>query len=129
MIHDTASAILLSYPGTRPVEAWMCFHLAAKYSSHRLVPTEEAVLTLPLLAHLCATMLSTYAWMCAKGAILGAEIRSCMSSAPRSGFLLSHLLWDWRENHACLGGQVKGGFPKKVLALWVLVYPSHSVPQ
>ena len=66
----------------------MCFRLAAKYSSHRVVMTEEAVLTLPLLAHLCAIMLSTYAWMCAKGAILREEIRSCMSSAPRSGFFI-----------------------------------------
>ena len=65
----------------------MCFCLAAKCSYHRIVLTEEAVLTLPLLAHLCAIMLSTYAWMCAKGAILGANIRSCMSSAPRSVFL------------------------------------------
>ena len=85
MIHDAASAILLSYPGTRPVEAWMCFHLAAKYSSHRVVPTEEAVLKLPLLAHICAIMLSTYAWIYDKGAILGANIRSCMSSAPVTG--------------------------------------------
>ena len=66
----------------------MCFRLAAKYSSHRIVLTEEAVLTLPLLAHLCASVLLTYAWMCAKGAILREEIRSCMSSAPRSGFLI-----------------------------------------
>ena len=70
MIHDAASANLLFYPGTRPVEAWMCFRLPAKYSSHRAVLTEEAVMTLPLLAHLCAIRLSTYAWMCAKGAIL-----------------------------------------------------------
>ena len=86
MSRDAASTILLSYLGTRPVEAWMCFYLAAKYSSHRVVPTEEAVLTLPLLAHICAIMLSTYTWICDKGAILGANIRSCMSSAPRSGF-------------------------------------------
>ena len=66
----------------------MCFRLAAKDSSHRVVPTEEAVLTLPLLAHICATVLLTYAWMCTKGAILGEEIRSCMSSAPRSGFFI-----------------------------------------
>ena len=85
---DAASAILLSYPGTRPVEVWMCFRLDAKYSSHRVVLTEEAALTLPLLDHICAIMLSTYAWMCAKGAILGANIRSCMSSAPRSRFFI-----------------------------------------
>ena len=88
MSRDAASAIWLSYPGARPVEAWMCFRLAAKDSSHRVVPTEEAVLILPLLDHLCAIMLSTYAWMCAKGAILGEEIRSCMSSAPRSIFFI-----------------------------------------
>ena len=88
MSRDAASAILLSYPGARPVEAWICFRLAAKDISHRVVPTEEAVLTLPLLAHICVIMLSTYAWMCAKGAILGANTRSCMSSAPRSGFFI-----------------------------------------
>ena len=60
----------------------MCFRLAAKYSSHRIGPAEEAVLTLPLLAHSYAAVLSTYVWMCANGAILGAKSRICMSSAP-----------------------------------------------
>ena len=60
----------------------MCFRPAAKDSFHRVVPTEEAVLKLPLLDHLCAAMLLTYVWMCAKGTILGAKIRICMSSAP-----------------------------------------------
>ena len=59
----------------------MCCYLDAKYSSRRIGPTEEAVLTLALLAHPCASVLSTYVWMCAKGPILAAKIRSCMSSA------------------------------------------------
>ena len=53
-------------------------------SSHRIGPMEEAVLTLPLLAHPCASVLLTYVWMCAKTTILGANIRSCMSSNPSS---------------------------------------------
>ena len=60
----------------------MCFRLAAKDSSRRIGPTEEAVLALPLLAHPYATMLSKYVWMCANGEILGKKSRTCMSSAP-----------------------------------------------
>ena len=81
---DTASAIFLSSPGTHPIEEWMCCCLAAKDSSHRIGPTEEAMLTLPLLAHPCAAVLLAYVWMCAKGAILGAKIRSCMIIFPSS---------------------------------------------
>ena len=44
--------------------------------------TEESVLTLPLLAYPCDAFSSMYMWMCAKGDIQGAKIRSCMSSAP-----------------------------------------------
>ena len=79
-----ASVILLYYPGTRPMEVWMCCRLASNESSHRTGLTEEDVLTLPLLDHPCAAVLSMYVWMCAKSAILGAKIRSCMSSNPRS---------------------------------------------
>ena len=82
MRRDAASAILLSSPGMRPTEAWMCCLLAAKDSSRRIGLAEEAVLKLPLVAHLCAAVLSTYVRMCAKGAILGAKSRICMSSAP-----------------------------------------------
>ena len=42
------------------------------------------MLKLLLLAHPCAAVLLMYVWMCAKGAILGEKIRSCMSSAPSS---------------------------------------------
>ena len=83
MRHDEASPILISSPGTRTVEVWMCCHLAAKNSYRRIGPTKEAVLTLTLLAHTYDSVLSTYIWMCAKGAILGAKIRICMSSTPR----------------------------------------------
>ena len=41
----------------------------------------EDVLTLPLLAHPFAAVLSTYVWMFAKGTILGAKSRSFMSIA------------------------------------------------
>ena len=58
--------------------------LATKDISRRISLTAEAVLTLPLLAHPCAAMLSTYIWMCAKGGILSAKIRICMSSSPSS---------------------------------------------
>ena len=78
------SAILFSSPGTRPTEAWRCCRLSTKDSSHSIGPAEESVLTLPLLAHPCASVLLTYVWMCAKGAILGANIRICMSSATIS---------------------------------------------
>ena len=60
----------------------MCCGLSTKYRSHRIGPTGEAVLTLPLLDHTCAALLLAYMWMCAKGAILGANIRSCMIIAP-----------------------------------------------
>ena len=71
----------------------MCCRLAAKDSSHRIGVTEEAVLTLFLLAHPCASVLLTCLWMCAKGAILVAKIRSCMSSAPRSrSFIVTSLV-------------------------------------
>ena len=60
----------------------MCCRLAAKYSYRRVGPTAEAVLTLTLLEHPCLAVLSTYVWMCSKGAILGAENKSCMSSDP-----------------------------------------------
>ena len=71
----------------------MCCRLAAKYSSCRIGPKEEAVLTLPLLAHPCAAVLLTYMWMCTKGDILGAKRRSCMSSAPISGsFIVTSLV-------------------------------------
>ena len=53
-------------------------------SSCRVGPNYKAVLTLPLLAHPCASVLLTYVWMFSKFAILGANIRICMSSAPSS---------------------------------------------
>ena len=84
MSRDAASAILFYSPRTRPTEAWICCCLATKDNYHRKGTTEEAVLTLPLLAHPCAAMLSRYMWMCAKGDILGAKSRICMSSAPIS---------------------------------------------
>ena len=82
MRRDAASAILLSSPRTHPAEVWMCFRLDAKYSYRMIGPTEEAMLTLPLLAHPYAVVLSTYVWMCANRAILGAKSRSYMRSAP-----------------------------------------------
>ena len=66
------------------MEVWMCCRLASNESSHRTGLTEEDALTLPLLDHPCAAVLSMYVWMCAKSAILGANIRICMSSNPRS---------------------------------------------
>ena len=85
----------------------MCCLLAAKYISRRIGPTEEAVLTLPLLAHRCAAMLSTYVCMCAKGAVLSAKSRICMSSAPSlRSFIVTYPVgleeynrhaWDVRE--------------------------------
>ena len=62
----------------------MCCLLAGKDSYRRIGPAENAVLTPPLLAHTCAAVLSTYTWMCNKGAILGAKRRICMSTAPSS---------------------------------------------
>ena len=70
MSREAASAILLSSPGTCPMEAWMCCRVAAKYSSHRIFPMEEAILTLPLLDHPCYDVLLTYVSICAKGGIL-----------------------------------------------------------
>ena len=71
----------------------MCFLLAAKDSYHSFGPKEEAVLTLPLLAHTCASLLSTYVWMCAKGAILREKIGICISSAPISmSFIVTYLV-------------------------------------
>ena len=60
----------------------MCFVLAAKDVSHKIVPIEEAVITLPLLDHPCAAVLLTYVWVCARGGIRGSKIRIYMSSAP-----------------------------------------------
>ena len=37
-------------------------------------------MTLPLLSHPCAAVLSTYMWMCAKGDILGVKSRICISN-------------------------------------------------
>ena len=71
----------------------MCCHLSAKYSSCVIGPTEEAMLTLPLLFHPCADVLLVYVWMCSKGGILGAKSRICMSSTPisRSFIITSHV--------------------------------------
>ena len=41
-------------------------------------------MALPLLSHTCAAVLSTYMWMCAKGAILGVKSRICISINPSS---------------------------------------------
>ena len=60
----------------------MCCLQAARIIYRWIGLTEEAMLTLPLLEHTCAAMLSTYVWMCAKGANLGANIRICMKSDP-----------------------------------------------
>ena len=62
----------------------MCCLLAAKSSSLRIGQTEEVVLTLTFLAHPYSAVLSTYVWMCAKGYILGAKSRICISSSPSS---------------------------------------------
>ena len=71
----------------------MCFLLAANDISIRIGPTEEAVLKLPLLSHPCATVFSMYVWMCAKGTILGENIRRLMSSSPRYKlFIVTSLL-------------------------------------
>ena len=72
----------------------MCCRLSTKDVSHKIGPTGEDVLTLPLLAHLCATMLSMYVWICVKGDILGANIRSCMRNAPISRlFIVISPVW------------------------------------
>ena len=71
------------------MEVWIYFRLSYKDRSHRIGLKEEAVLTLPLLAHTCADMLLTYMWMCAKGTILGVKISSCMSSAPSSRLFIA----------------------------------------
>ena len=63
----------------------MCCLLATKDRSRSIGPTEESVITLPLLDHLCAAVLLIYVWMCSKGEISCSNIRSCMSSAPSSG--------------------------------------------
>ena len=42
----------------------------------------EDVLTLPLLAHPFVAVISTYMWICDKGGILCANIRSCVSITP-----------------------------------------------
>ena len=76
----------------------MCCLLAAKDSSHMIGPTEEAVLTLPLLAHTCAAVLLTYVWMCAKGTILGAKIRICMGSTPSSRLFIVTSLVGFEED-------------------------------
>ena len=62
------------------------------------------MLTLTLLAHLFAAVLSTYMWMCAKGAILGTKSRSCMSSAPssRSFIVTSHLGLEEYTRRVCI---------------------------
>ena len=70
------------------MEAWICCLLVYKDSSGRIGQTEEAVLTLILLAHPCAAVLLTYVWMCAKGCILGAKSRIYISSAPSLGSLI-----------------------------------------
>ena len=71
----------------------MCCHLAAKDSYRMIGPTEEAVLTLLMLVHPCANVLLAYVFMCAKGGILCAKIRICMSSTPssRSFIVTSHV--------------------------------------
>ena len=76
----------------------MCCHLSAKDSSHSMGPMEEAVLTLPLLANPCAAVLLTFIWMCAKGSILGAKSRSCMSSAPISRSCIVTSLVELKED-------------------------------
>ena len=49
-------------------------------------------MTLPLLSHTCAAVLSTYMWMCAKGAILGVKRRICISINPSSrSFIVTFL--------------------------------------
>ena len=93
MRRDAASAILLSSPRTRPTEVWLCFRLDAKDSYLMIGPTEEVVLTLPLLAHPYAAVLLTYVWMCDNRDILGVKSRIFMSSAPssRSFIFTSHV--------------------------------------
>ena len=86
----------------------MCCLLATKDRSRSIGPTEESVITLPLLDHLCAAVLLIYVWMCSKGEISGSKIRSYMSSAPSSGaFIVTYpfgleedtrLAWVVREN-------------------------------
>ena len=71
----------------------MCCRLATKEISPRIGPTEEGVMTLPLLEHPCVTILSPYKWMFAKGAFRGAKIRSFMSNALSSkSFIVTYLL-------------------------------------
>ena len=56
------------------------------------------MLKLLLLAHPCAAVLLMYVWMCAKGAILGEKIRSCMSSAPSSRLFIATSLVGLEED-------------------------------
>ena len=132
MRHDAASAILLYSPGTRPTEAWMCCHLATKYSSLRIGPTEESVLTLPLLTHPCAALLSTYVWICAKGNILGAKSRIFMSSAPSSSLFIvtSHLRVEEDIRHAWvvreIGNTKQSIFPQGISITLLFLTPMHQ---
>ena len=66
----------------------MCCLVSSKDSHRMTCSAEEAVLTLPLLDHPCASVLSTYVLMCAKGAIIGAKNRIYMISAPNSRFFI-----------------------------------------
>ena len=72
------------------------------------------MLTLPLLAYPCATVLSTYVSMCAKGAILGKSIRSFISSDPRYRlFIITSPVGLEEDIRRAWVASENGGFPKK----------------
>ena len=70
------------------MDVWVCCCISTKDSSHRIGSTEEAVLTLHMLAHPCDAVLFTYVRMYAKGAILREKIRISTSIAPSSRLLI-----------------------------------------
>ena len=107
----------------------MCCHLADKASYLSIGPTDEAVLTLPLLAHSCASVLSTYVCMCAKGTILGAKSRICISSAPssRSFIVTSTLVLEEDTRRAWVDWE-KGELQKSILPLGLSISLPFLIP-
>ena len=87
---------------------------------------EEAVLKLPLLVHTCASVLLTYIWICAKGGILGAKSRICMSSSPiLTLFVVTYTVGLEEDTRHAWVVRGEERTPNKVLALLVSTYPSH----
>ena len=105
---NTVSAILLSSPGMRPMEAWMCWRRNSMTTLLRMGLNAKAKLTLPLLAHICAIMLLTQVRICAHSAILGKKGR-CIKSAPRSRSLIVTFPWGLQKDTKCAQVAVEKG--------------------